>query len=132
MEDMGTGEQRSKRARTGHLHSFSIRHAKRYGMVEALLLEHFKVLIEEKESRGVNKWDRRTWTRMPLSTLAATFGYLSQGTIHRAMDHLCGDEILLSEKFDQGKGDNTAWYAFSNEGRFLDLGDLVRFPEDKT
>ena len=66
-------------------HHFDVELAKQYGMVEAVLLNHFEYWIELNRANGKNYFEGRYWTFNSMKAFAEIFPYLSEKKIRNAL-----------------------------------------------
>lgn len=110
-------------------HSFNVELAKKYGIIEAILIHHFQTWINVNIRKKSNKIDGRTWTYQTLEELKARFPYLGEDQIRYALDRLTKGKsrrqkgqgippVLVKGNHNQSKYDRTIWYAFVEEKEF--------------
>lgn len=97
-------------------HSFNIGIAVKYGMLEAVLLEHLSFWIAKNKANGVNFQDGYYWTYNSTKALAELFPYVSKNTISRALHHLEKEGLLISGNYNKSAYDRTTWYALTEKG----------------
>lgn len=97
-------------------HSFNVEIAVKYGMLEAVLLEHLSFWIAKNKANGVNFQDGYYWTYNSTKALAELFPYVSKNTISRALHHLEKEGLLISGNYNKSAYDRTTWYALTEKG----------------
>lgn len=108
-------------------HSFDIKQAATYGLVEAILISNFQFWIAKNRANQKSERDGRTWTYNSVRALQELFPYLTPDKITGALTRLVDKNILLAGNFNDKPGDRTKWYAFVNESEFVpDLNHLVK------
>lgn len=106
-------------------HSFNVEIAAKYGMLEAVLIEHLHFWIAKNKANNVNLYDGRFWTYCSTKALSELFPYVSQKTISRALHHLKEEGVILFGNYNKNPYDRTTWYAFTDQGdSMLHNGDL--------
>ena len=95
-------------------HHFDVELAKQYGMVEAVLLNHFEYWIELNRANGKNYFEGRYWTFNSMKAFAEIFPYLSEKKIRNALKNLQDAGLILTGNFNKSAYDRTLWYAFSD------------------
>jgi hypothetical protein len=112
-------------------HFFDIEHAKRFGVIEAVLIANFQFWITKNRANGENQRNGRTWTYNSVRAYALLFPYLSRDQVRRAIDRLVAAEVLVVGNYNDKATDQTKWFAFHDERVFLpeistisDLADL--------
>ena len=110
------------------VHSFDVEHAKEYGIAPAILIHHLQFWIAHNRANKQHYHDGRTWTFNSVKAFEELFPYLSKDQVRRALDHLRDRKVIVVGNYNTTPYDRTAWYAFSDESKFLpsqiDLADL--------
>ena len=113
-------------------HFFDVEHAKRYGVVEAVLIANFQFWIAKNRANGENLRNGRTWTYNSVRAYALLFPYLSRDQVRRAIDRLVAAEVLTVGNYNDKATDQTKWFAFHDERLFLpvlpEIPDLADLP----
>lgn len=97
-------------------HSFSIELAERYGILEAVLLNHFQFWITHNAANDVHYHDGRYWTFNTVKAFADLFPYASAKQIRTALNRLIDAGVLMTGNYNKTTYDRTLWYAFTDEG----------------
>lgn len=95
-------------------HHFDVEISKKYGMVEAVLLNHFEYWIELNRANGKNFYDGRFWTFNSMKAFSEIFPYLTEKKIRNALKHLQDEGLILTGNYNKSAYDRTLWYAFSD------------------
>lgn len=95
-------------------HHFDVDLAVRYGMVEAILINHFEYWIELNRTNGRNFYDGRYWTFNSMKALVEIFPYLTEKKIRTALKNLQDEGLILTGNYNRSAYDRTLWYAFSD------------------
>lgn len=95
-------------------HHFDVELAEKYGMVEAVLLNHFEYWIELNRANGKNFYDGRFWTFNSMKAFSEIFPYLTEKKIRNALKHLQDEGLILTGNYNKSAYDRTLWYAFSD------------------
>ena len=95
-------------------HHFDVELAKQYGMVEAVLLDHFEYWIELNRANGKNYFEGRYWTFNSMKAFAEIFPYLSEKKIRNALKNLQDAGLIMTGNFNKSAYDRTLWYTFSD------------------
>ena len=95
-------------------HIFDTRLAKRYGILESIILCHFRFWIEKNKANDRHFHDGRYWTYTTVAALAQIIDYASPKQLRRALDHLIAEGVLLTGNYNNSAYDRTLWYAFSD------------------
>jgi hypothetical protein len=105
------------------IHYFNIDHARRYGMVEAVLITNFQHWISRNKANGDHLRDGRTWTYNSVKAFAQQFPYLSPDQVRRALDRLVALGVLVTGNYNAKGRDRTRWFAFADEKAFIHSPD---------
>ena len=100
-------------------HSFDKDIAAKYGLAEAILLNHMEYWIEKNKANGKNFYDGSYWTYNSSRAYAEIFPYLSQRQIQNALKHLRDEGILKTGNYNDLAYDRTLWYAFTEKGESI-------------
>ena len=100
-------------------HSFNVEIATKYGMLEAILLEHLNFWISKNKANEVNFYDGNYWTYNSTKALAQLFPYVSLNTISRALRHLKEEGLILFGNYNKISYDRTTWYAITEKGNSI-------------
>lgn len=100
-------------------HSFDIDLASKYGMTAAILIHHFQHWISFNQKLKRNFIQDRTWTFQTRQEICSHFTYLSEKEVRGAIRRLVEADVIMKGKFNKTPFDQTIWYAFVNEGEFL-------------
>lgn len=95
-------------------HHLDVDLAVRYGMVEAILINHFEYWIELNRTNGRNFYDGRYWTFNSMKALSEIFPYLTEKKIRTALKNLQDEGLILTGNYNRSAYDRTLWYAFSD------------------
>lgn len=95
-------------------HHFNVELAKKYGMAEAVLINHFEYWLEHNRANDVNFFDGRYWTYNSMKAFAEIFPYLSEKKIRNALKNLQDAGLIITGNFNKSAYDRTLWYAFSD------------------
>ena len=97
------------------IHSFDIEIAKKYGINEALIYNHFLFWIIKNKANEKNYKDGRYWTYSSIKALQNIFDYLSEKQIRTAINNLIDNKVLIKANYNSNPYDRTTWYAFVEE-----------------
>ncbi len=100
-------------------HSFNVEIATKYGMVEAVLLEHLNFWISKNKANEINFYDGNYWTYNSTKAFADLFPYISQKAISKALHHLEEEEIIILGNYNKNVYDRTTWYAITEKGNSI-------------
>lgn len=95
-------------------HHFEVGLAEKYGIVEAILINHFEYWIELNRTNDRNFYEGRYWTFNSMKAFIEIFPYLSEKKIRNALKHLQDEGLILTGNFNRSSYDRTLWYAFSD------------------
>ena len=97
-------------------HSFDIDLAEAYGILEAILLNHFQHWIKHNAANEKHYHDGRYWTFNTVKAFAELFPYASAKQIRTALNRLIDAGVLITGNYNKTTYDRTLWYAFTDEG----------------
>lgn len=100
-------------------HHFDVDLAVRYGMAEAVLLNHLEYWIEHNRANQKNFFEGRYWTFNSNKALREIFPYLSEKKIRNALKHLQEEGLILTGNFNKLAYDRTLWYALTEKGKSI-------------
>ena len=97
-------------------HSFDIDLAEAYGILEAILLNHFQHWIKHNAANEKHYHDGRYWTFNTVKAFAELFPYASAKQIRTAIDKLIKADIIMTGNYNKTTYDRTLWYTFTDKG----------------
>ncbi len=127
---MGHGSRATSNGRRfypGMEHSFDIDIAAEYGVDGAIVVRHFVYWIlkhradDEKSSSKRHTHREKTWTYCSVKRLTQIWPYWSVKQVQIILAKLIEQGVLIRDRFPGGHT-STKWYAFVDEGRFLEIG----------
>ena len=100
-------------------HHFDTDLACKYGILEAILINHFEFWIEQNEKNERNFYNDKYWTYNSMRAFSEIFPYASQRKIRSALKHLEEEGIIVIGNYNKSTYDRTLWYAFSDFGKSI-------------
>lgn len=100
-------------------HHFDVNIAKKYGVLEAILLDHFMFWTAKNEANGSNYHDGLYWTFNSMKAMAKLFPYASEGRIRRALKKLEDEGLIATGNYNKSTYDRTIWYALTENGKCI-------------
>lgn len=97
-------------------HSFDIDLAKKYGILEAILLKNLWFWIKKNEANEKNFFDGTYWTYNSTKAFNELFPYASESTIKRTLKKLQDLGLIKTGNYNEVAYDRTLWYAFKPLG----------------
>ena len=94
-------------------YSFHTEIAARYGVEEAILLDHIRFWCEKNQSNRDCRKEGRCWMYASAARLAEHFSFWSVPKIRRLLKSLVRQGALLEGRFGRFAFDRTLWYAIS-------------------
>lgn len=91
-------------------HSFNIELAQRFGIEEAIIIEHFAFWIKKNVANKKNYFEGEYWTYNSAKALEELFPYMNFKKIQRVLTSLEKMKIFKSGNFNESKYDRTKWY----------------------
>lgn len=96
-------------------YSFNVKHAKSYGLDEAVMLHNFIFWIRQNKANKRNAHDGRTWTYNKVEAFVELFPFWSVGQIRRILDSLISQGVIVKGNHNARAYDRTCWYALADE-----------------
>lgn len=100
-------------------HSFDVELAEKYGILEAILLNHLWFWIEKNRANDRNYHDGYYWTYNSVKAFSELFPYASKNKINNALNHLKAEGLIITGNYNQSAYDRTLWYAITNLGKSI-------------
>ena len=100
-------------------HSFNIELAKKYGILEAILLKNIWFWIEKNKANEKNFYDGTYWTYNSTRAFNELFPYASESSIKRALKSLQEKGLIKTGNYNKSSYDRTLWYAFTDLGESI-------------
>ena len=98
------------------MHSFDSAIAEKYGILEAVLLNHIYYWIEKNRANEQNFYDGNYWTYNSTRAFNELFPYVTERQIKNALRHLREEEIIITGNYNENAYNRTLWYALSEKG----------------
>lgn len=98
------------------VHNFDTDIAEKYGLLEAILLNHIYYWVEKNRANNINFYDGNYWTYNSTRAFNKLFPYVSERQIKNALKHLREEGILITGNYNKSSYDRTLWYALSEKG----------------
>jgi hypothetical protein len=112
-------------------HQFDTDHAVKYGINAAVILHNLIFWIEKNKANKKHLYEGRTWTYNSVKAWSELFPYLTKKQVRTALDLLRDKGVIMTGNFNEKTNDNTLWYAFADEGKWLALQGKESAPEGK-
>lgn len=100
-------------------HNFSIDHARKYGVDEAIILHNLIFWIEKNRANKRHQFDGRTWTYNSIEAFRLLFPYFSKKQLRRILKSLEKKNLIITGNYNKNPYDRTTWYALREENEFL-------------
>lgn len=100
-------------------HSFDVEIAEKYGVSEAILLQHLWFWIEKNKANEKNFYDGTFWTYNSTKAFVKLFPYMTQRQIQNALKKLKDKGIIKTGNYNKSAYDRTLWYAFTESGNSI-------------
>lgn len=96
-------------------HHFDIDLAKKYGILEAVLLDNFCFWTAKNAANEVHIHEGRVWVYNSIKAFGEMFPYASQKQIRSALAHLENEGLIVAGNFNESAYDRTKWYALTDD-----------------
>lgn len=110
-------------------HSFDVNIAKEYGILEAVLIDHFNFWIDKARANKVHYHDGDYWTYNSMSAFEELFPYATRRQLERAIGHLREAGILKTGNYNKQPYDRTLWYTLTEKGKEISHSTGIDTPE---
>lgn len=95
-------------------YTFSVEHAEKYGLNEAILLHNFIYWTKINQSNNHNFINGRYWTYNSARAFQELFPFWSQKQIQYLLSKMVENGIIIKDCFNKDKRDRTSWYSLSD------------------
>lgn len=106
-------------------HCFDVDIAKRYGILEAILLHYFEFWIQKNKANNVNFHDGYYWTYNSLSAFVELFPYATKSKICTALNNLEKEGLIATSNYNKSSYDRTKWYRLTDKGNAVLSAETV-------
>jgi uncharacterized phage protein (TIGR02220 family) len=103
-------------------YSFDTEEANQYGVDEAILINNFRFWITKNKVNNQNNYDGRTWTFNSNVALSKIFYFWKPYQIRRILKSTVDQGVFVKGNYNKAKFDQTKWYAFKDEEKWLKIG----------
>ena len=110
-------------------HHFDCEIAKKYGIAEAIILNHFEYWIEKNKANEKNFFEGTYWTYNSVKAFKEIFPYLTEKKIAYALANLKREGLIKTGNFNENKYDRTLWYAITEKGFSILQNGIMENPE---
>ena len=100
-------------------HHFNVEVAKKYGILEAILLNNIAFWIASNKANGRNYYDGTYWTYNSAKAFQELFPYVTLRQVQNALMHLREQGVLKTGNYNAQAYDRTLWYAFTEKGECI-------------
>lgn len=100
-------------------HIFNVEIAKKYGILEAVIINHFQFWLKKNKANETNYHEGRYWTYNSISAFSKLLPYASEKQIRGALQRLQDENILMTGNFNKAPFDRTLWYSFTDFGKSI-------------
>lgn len=101
------------------IHSFDKDIATKYGLLEAIILNHLEHWIEKNKANDMNYFDGNYWTYNSIKAYGEIFPYASPKQIQNALKKLIDEGIIITGNYNKYTYDRTLWYALTEKGKCI-------------
>lgn len=97
-------------------HMFNVGIAEKYGVNEAIILQHFYLWYEYVRTNNLNKHDNTWWFYHSIAAFQEQMPYMSLDKIRTCLSHLAKEELIKKGNYNPNPYDHTAWYTITAKG----------------
>lgn len=105
-------------------HSFDIKIAKEYGVIEAIILKNIYFWVKKNALNKANAHDGRYWTYNSVKAFCGLFPYLNERQIKYSLKKLKDCGLIASGNYNNDKRLRTLWYTLTDKALNL-LGENI-------
>lgn len=98
---------------------FDKEEAIKYGVEEAIMIDHLRKLILDRKNKGKNFIDGHYWVYMTLRDFEEELKFWSVKQIRRILTSLKTENVIKVGQFNKENYDKTNWFTFINEEEML-------------
>jgi|TARA_R100000482_G_scaffold100226_1_gene43652 hypothetical protein len=98
-----------------HCHAFNVDEATKYGVEQAILLQHLRFWICQNVGKETHTHIGKTWMYQTASDMHNHFPYFSRQKISRLLREMENKGIIQSGNFNKSGYDQTKWYTINIE-----------------
>lgn len=98
------------------LHSFDIDIAQKFGINQAIILNHLYFWIEKNRANEKHFHDGHYWTYSTTKALTKIFPYMTDKQIKYALSKLVEFGLIIKGNYNNSPYDRTNWFAITAEG----------------
>lgn len=95
-------------------HSFDVEIAKKYGIDEAIILNHMFFWIQKNEANKKHFHDGRYWTYNSVEAFCTIFPYWSAPQLKRILKRMEDNGLIITGNYNSDLRDRTKWYSISD------------------
>ena len=106
-------------------HCFDVDIAKRYGILEAILLHYFEFWIQKNKANNANYHDGYYWTYNSLAAFVELFPYTTKSKICTALNNLEKEGLIATSNYNKSSYDRTKWYRLTDKGNAVLSAETV-------
>lgn len=110
-------------------HSFDVEIAKKYGIAEAIILNHLDFWIEKNIANDSNFFDGEYWTYNSIKAMKTLYPYMSEKKIRSALNKLKDEDLIKTGNYNKSAYDRTLWYAITEKGKSILQNGKMEIPE---
>ena len=111
-------------------HFFQKELAEKYGVDEAIMLNHIIFWISINSKNLENRYDNRTWMYCTYKRFSEYFSYWSESQVRRIINSLINYNVLISGNYNRHGYDQTKWYALYDEEHYLTYYNAIDRMDD--
>ena len=100
------------------------------GLNEAIVLNQIHYWIQKNKKQGVNLREGRIWTYSSYNNWQEQFSFWSERTVRRALNSLEEKGLLISNRFNKMRYDQTKWYTIPYESIPYEILSILTDDED--
>lgn len=97
-------------------HFYDVDIAKKYGILEAVMLESIRYWLIRNEATETNFHEGKYWTYNSVKAFNELFPEATEKQIRRVLDKLREENLLITANFNKESWDRSLWYTLTEKG----------------
>ena len=100
-------------------HHFEVEIAEKFGVLEAVIIDHLYFWIRKNEANNKNYYDGDYWTFNSIRAFSELIPYANSRQINYALNKLITAGVIKTGNYNKVGYDRTLWYAFTDYGKSI-------------
>lgn len=105
-------------------HSFDVEIAKKYGINQAIILNHLGFLIEKNRANDKHYHDGKYWAYTSKKAFSELLPYMTERQISYALDKLEKEGLIIKGNYNESHYDRTLWYSLTQKSKNIKYSEV--------